>query len=342
VPVSPVEAGDREGDAEAAEWMRQEMGRELARRRQEAGLTQEQFAGLTGSHSRSVVAHAEQGRDDVGGGFWRAADRVLGAGGLFAGLHDQVRQCLEPGRRAAVRPGDADLEVRCGVVLRSAEPDRALAGYRRLGWPVAARGDALELLTGKTADALEVGRPAAMVAAGAWLESGGAEGALRAVPRLPAPAGALALIEAGERCFFLVKAGFPVPWPAGGDHRAAQDTGEAEVRWHAGGGRVPLPPSRAGRAAARWAYLPDALLRPPPPLALLDLLGWAVAVTRIRGRLRLPGGAAVAAAVPPPQGPAVLPAPVPLPAVGEARLENIFHVRAARAAATPRTFGARS
>lgn len=336
--MSPVAAGDREGDAEAVDWMRKEMGRELARRRQEAGLTQEQFAGLTGNYSRSVVAHAEQGRDDVGGGFWRAADRVLGAGGLFVGLVDQVRQCLEPGRRAAVRPGDADPEVRCGVVLRSAEPDRALAGYRRLGWPVAARGDVLELLTGKTADALEVGRPAGMVAAGAWLESGGAEGVLRAVPRLPAPEGALAVIEAGERCFFLVKAGFPVPWQSGDDRRAA-DTGEAEVRWHSGGGRVPLPPSKAGRAAARWAYLPDALLRPAPPLALLDLLGWAVTVTRARGRLRLPGGAAVAPAAPPPRGRGVLPAPVLLPVVREDRFEKILGVRAAIAAVTPRISG---
>ncbi|HET9081574.1 MAG TPA: helix-turn-helix transcriptional regulator [Trebonia sp.] len=293
-------AGDG-GDAEAAAWMRAEMGRELAHRRRAAGLSQGRFAELTGSYSQSAVAHAERGRDDVGAGFWRAADRLLGTDGLFAGLHDEVRECMEPGRRAAVPGGDADPVVRCGAALKSAAPDRALAGYRRLGWPVSAACDGtLELLTGKTADVLEVGRPAGMVAAGAWLESGGAEGTVRPLPRLPAPEGALAVIEAGERWFFLVRTGFPFPWQPAGGRRPAADRGEAEIRWHSGGGRVPLPPSKAGRATARWAYLPEARLRPAPPLALLDLLGWAVAVTRDPGRLLLPGGAAVVAAVPRP------------------------------------------
>lgn len=293
--------GGQGGDAEAAAWLRAEMGRELAGRRRAAGLSQERFAELTGSYSQSAVAHAEKGRDDVGGGFWRAADRVLGTGGLFAGLHEDVRACLEPGRRAAVRAGEAaDPELRCGTALRAGEPDRALGGYRRLGWPVCAGGDVLELLAGKAADVLEVGRAAGMVAAGAWLESGGAEGAVRGLPRLPSPEGALAVIEVGERWFFLVKAGFPVPWRHGEGLRAATAGGEAEVRWHSAGGRVPLPPSKAGPAAARWAYLPGALLRPAPPLAVLDLLGWAVAVTRAPGRLLLPGGTAVAAALPRP------------------------------------------
>lgn len=288
-----------DGDAEAAAWMRAEMGRELASRRRDAGLSQERFAGLTGRYSQSAVAHAEKGRDDVGGGFWRAADRVLGTGGLFAGLHEEVRMCLEPARRTAVDGGGALAEVRCGTALKSAAPDRALAEYRRRGWPVAAHGDALELVAGKAVDVLEVGRPAGMVAAGAWLESGGVDGAVRALPRLPAPEAALAVIEAGERWFFLVRTGFPVPWGTGGDRHTAGEAGEAEVRWHSAGARVPLPPSKAGAGVARWAYLPGTLLRPPPPLAVLNLLGWAVAVTRAPGRLLLPGGAAVAAAAPP-------------------------------------------
>ncbi|MGH3281355.1 MAG: helix-turn-helix domain-containing protein [Trebonia sp.] len=293
-------ANGQGGDAGAAVWMRAEMGRELARRRRDAGLSQERFARLTGRYSQSAVAHAEKGRDDVGGGLWRSADRVLGTGGLFAGLHEEVRACLEPGRRTAVEGGSAGPEVRCGTALKSAAPDRALAEYRRLGWPVAARGDMLELLAGKTVDVLEVGRPAGMVAAGAWLESGGVDGAVRALPRLPAPEGALAVIEAGERWLFLVRSGFPVPWGAGGDRRPVAEAGEAEVRWHSADARVPLPPSKAAAAVARWAYLPDALLRPPPPLAVLNLLGWAVAVTRAPGRLLLPGGATVAAAAPRP------------------------------------------
>lgn len=307
-PVSLAGARAVQGsDAEAAAWLRTEMGRELAARRRAAGLSQQRLAELTGSYSRSVVAHAENGRDDVGGGFWRAADRLLGAGGLFAGLDEEMRVCLEPARQATFRAGDSGQEVRCGAVLRSAEPDRALAAYRRLGWPVAAGGDLVELLAGRTADVLEVGRAAGMVAAGAWLETARGEGTARAVPRLPAPEGTLAVIEAGDRWFFLVRTGFPVPWVTG-DRGAAAAAAEADVRWHSAGGRVALPPSKAGRVAARWAYLPQALLRPAPPLAVLDLLGWAVAVTRAPGRLLLPGGAAVAAAVPGPHGRPVLPA----------------------------------
>ncbi|MGH3265851.1 MAG: helix-turn-helix domain-containing protein, partial [Trebonia sp.] len=110
-----TEGGDpRDGEAAAAAWLRAEMGGELARMRRAAGLSQERLAELTGSYSQSAVAHAEKGRDDVGGGFWRAVDRVLGTDGLFVGLHEEVRRCLAPDRRSAVRPGDPDTDVRCG------------------------------------------------------------------------------------------------------------------------------------------------------------------------------------------------------------------------------------
>jgi transcriptional regulator with XRE-family HTH domain len=270
--------------------MRAEMGRDLARRRRAAGLSQEQLAALTGEYSRATVSHAEGGNDDVGRGVWQAIDRVLGTGGLFVGLYDETRESLAPGRRTAVRAGGTG--IRCEFVLKAAEPDKALAGYRRLGWPVAARGDVLELLAGKSADVLEVGHVAGEVAAVAWLESGGSEGAVRGLPRLPAPDGSLAVVEAGEHWFFLVRPGFP--WPAGPRPAA----GEAEIRWHSVGSRVRLPPSKAGQAAARWAHLPVAVLDLAPPLAVLDLLGWAVAMTHVRGRLRLPGGAVVAPADP--------------------------------------------
>ncbi|MGH3250304.1 MAG: helix-turn-helix transcriptional regulator [Trebonia sp.] len=271
--------------------MRAEMGLDLARRRRDAGLSQEQFAGLTRGYSRATVSHAELGTGRISRDFWLATDRVLGTGGLFAGLYDEVRECVEPRRRAVVRDGGPGM--RCELALKSAEPDRALAGYRRLGWPVAARADVLELVAGRTADVLEVGRLAGAVAAGAWLESGGAAGTVRGLPALPPPDGALAVVDAGEHWFFLVRAGFP--WPGGVD-RACPAPGAAEIRWHSAGGRVPMPPSKAGRAATRWAYLPAAVVQLAPPLALLDLLGWAVAMTRVPGMLRLPGGAVVAPA----------------------------------------------
>jgi transcriptional regulator with XRE-family HTH domain len=271
--------------------MRAEMGRDLARRRRAAGLSQEQFAARTG-YSRATVSHAELGADDVAGGFWEAADRVLGTGGLFAGLYEEVRECLEPGRRAAVRAGGTG--IGCELTLQAADPGRALAAYRRLGWPAAARGETLELLAGRWAEALEVGRAAGEVAAGAWLESGGPEGAACGLPRLPAPDSALAAVDAGDRWFFLIRSGFP--WSPGSSHAE----GRAEIFWHTAGSRIPLPPSKAGRAVARWAYLPAAVLDLAPPLAVLDLLGWAVAMTRVPGRLRLPGGTVVAPG--PPEG----------------------------------------
>ena len=283
-------AGPADDDADFAAWMRAEMGAELKRRRRAAGLSQEQFAALAGEYSRTTVSHAEQGLPDVGRGFWQAADRLLGTGEFFATSYDEVRECLEPDKRAAVR-GDGSVLL-CELAMKVAEPDRARASYQRRGWPAAVRGDALELLTGKTADVLEVSRTAGTVAAGAWLESGGAEGALRGLPRLPAPDGALAVIDAGERWFFLVRPGFP--WQVGGARpRPARET---QIFWHSAGGRVPLPPSKAGQSAARWAHLPAAVLQLPPPLAVLDLLGWAVVMTSEPGMLRLPGGAAVAPA----------------------------------------------
>jgi transcriptional regulator with XRE-family HTH domain len=268
--------------------MRSEMGRDLGRRRRAARLSQEQLAALVG-YSRATVSHAELGADDVSGSFWEAVDRILGTGGLFAGLHEEIREYLEP-RKTAVQAGGTG--IGCELALKAAEPGRALAAYRRLGWPVAARGEVLELLAGRWAEVLEVGRAAGEIAAGAWLESGGPTGAACGLPRLPAPDGALAAVDAGNRWFFLIRSGFP--WSPDSGH--AGDG--AEIFWHSAGSRVPLPPSKAGRAVARWAYLPAAVLDLAPPLAVLDLLGWAVAMTRVPGRLRLPGGAVVAPAGP--------------------------------------------
>jgi hypothetical protein len=278
------------GAAADAAWMKKEMGLELARRRHAAGLSQDEFAALTGEYSRSHLSHAEGGRDGVGRNFWVVADRLLGTDELFASSYDMVRECSEPGRRAPVRGGGA---VPCELAMKAAEPVTALDSYRRLGWPTVTRGDVLELVTGKTVEALEVSRAAGAVAAGAWLESGGAEGAVRGLPRLPAPDAALGAIDAGDRWFFLVRRSFP--WQPGAD-RDRPAAVAAQIWWHSGGSRVPLPPSKAGTAVARWAYLPAALLQPPPPLAVLDLLGWAVSMTCQPGMLLLPGGVVAARA----------------------------------------------
>ncbi|HUZ27337.1 MAG TPA: hypothetical protein VMV07_26605 [Streptosporangiaceae bacterium] len=100
------------------------------------------------------------------------------------------------------------------------------------------------------------------------------------------------MITAGDRCYFLAAAG-GCPWtgnepaPAPGDGAAG-----AVIRWHAGGTRIPAPPSRlpAGEQAA-WAHLPSRRVRLAPSIALLGLLDIAAAVAR-HGQpgLTLPGG----------------------------------------------------
>lgn len=294
-PASPSAGGTP--DPEVVRQIRRDMGQDLARRREEAGLTQEKFADLTGRYGRGTVSHAETGIGDTGREFWVIADRLLGTGGLFAECHDLIREYLGQEKRAAVTC-DGIEELRCHVVLKSAQPYAALSGYRRLGWPVTADGDRLALVTGTAADVLEVTRPAGAVAVAWWLETGGAENAARGLPALPAPGMSLAVIDAGERWYFLVSAGsFPWGADAGGSAGAAQE-GPA-VRWHATGSSIPAPPSKAGLAAARWAHLPVSALQPAPALAVLDLLGKAASMTRAPGTLRLPGGAvAVPAALP--------------------------------------------
>jgi transcriptional regulator with XRE-family HTH domain len=290
-------SGDGTPDPEVVRWMRRDMGRDLARRREEAGLTQEKFADLTGRYGRGTVSHAETGIGDTGREFWIIADRLLGTDGLFAECHDLIREYLGQGKRAAVTC-DGIEELRCHLVLKSAEPQAALAGYRRLGWPVSADGDRLALVTGTVADVLEVTRPAGAVAAAWWRETGGAENAARGLAALPAPWMSLAVIDAGERWYFLVSKG-SFPWNADGGGSNTGIAPQGAVRWHTAGSSIPVPPSKTGQAAARWAYLPVSAFQPAPALAVLDLLGKAAAMTCAPGTLRLPGGAvAVPAALP--------------------------------------------
>jgi hypothetical protein len=269
--------------------MREEMGRELARKRKAAGLTQDKFAALTGRYGRGTVSHAEIGAGDTGREFWVTADRLLGTDAFFAGCHDLIREYPGQEKRSAVT-GEGLGELRCHLVLKSGEPHAALAGYRRLGWPVSADGDRIGLVTGTVADVLEVTRPAGTIAAAWWLETGGAENAARSLPALPAPGSSLAVIDGGERWYVLVRTG-GVPWDADRVTSTCETAEAAAVRWHAAGSRIPVPPSKAGQAAARWAHLPVCALQPAPALAVLDLLGKASAMTCAPGRLRLPGGA---------------------------------------------------
>ena len=134
-----------------------------------------------------------------------------------------------------------------------------------------------------------------MLAVSLWLYSRGRPDEVRRLPALPHPAQALAVITAGDRCYFLAAAGgcpwtgnepAPVPGAPGGGAAGAV------IRWHAGGTRIPAPPSRlpAGEQAA-WAHLPSRRVRLAPSIALLGLLDTAAAAAR-HGQpgLTLPGG----------------------------------------------------
>lgn len=270
--------------SEDAEWLRAEMGRDLAARRRAAGLTQAELAALAG-YSQAAVAHAETGRDDLGRGFWQAADKSLGTGSFYADAFHLTRDT--GGKRTAVTPQDASL--RSDPMMKSALPEQARAAYQRRGWPLTTAGDRLTLATGKAADALETGAVAGLIAAQAWHDGNGAESAARALPRLPPYGRSLAAIDAGDRWYFLIAPG-ACPWT-----RPARPPGPAgtpaHIRWHSNGSAIPAPP-----AAARWAHLPPAGIYLPPAHAVLDLLAWAAARVTGPATLTMPGGVNVAPA----------------------------------------------
>jgi transcriptional regulator with XRE-family HTH domain len=259
------------------------MGRELAKRRHAAGLSQAGLAAHTGRYSRTVVSHAETGRDDVGRAFWEAADRLLGTGDFFTASYDMTADTRHT--RAAATAGEPYLAT--DPAMTSGVPRHALRAYRQRCWPVHGHEESMRLLTGQAADALAVGHIAGRIAAATWEQTGGAESAARGIPRLPPSGQALAVINAGTTWYFLVAPGscpwpgFPLPPPAPRPH----------LRWHSAGGSIPLPPRDA-----TWARLPLAGIRLPPPHAVLDLLGWAAAMVTGPHTLTLRGTITIAPA----------------------------------------------
>jgi DNA-binding XRE family transcriptional regulator len=276
---------------------RRDLGRRLAAARKAAGYTQQQLAAAAG-YSRSTVSNAEIGHPDVARTFWARCDEVLKSGQAYTLAFDQVR-AIEL-RQAAGLPavGPDTGEASSGPVRHLASCDgmaEALAGYQGLGWP-AVDGDAgAELLTGDVLDALELPRAAGMLAASLWLYSQGQADDGRRLPALPHPARSMAVITAGDRCFFLAASGC-CPWtgsspgPAGG--RPAGAAAGPVIRWHADGGRIPAPPSRLpGGARAAWAHLPSRPVLLAPPASVLALLATAAASAgHGPPGLTLPGG----------------------------------------------------
>ena len=293
-------------DSDAVTVMRRELGRQLAARRVAAGYAQRELGALVG-YSRTAIANAETGGTATGRRLWEAADAVLGTGELFARGHDRIR--AQVAAEAQVRaqrlvPAQDPQQLGDGG-LASLAPSQAHQAYRDRGWPVDQDPDGrLWLVTGTMIDALEVPHLAGMVAMGWWLYTRGVPDPIRGLPALPDPASALAVISTGARCYFLARSG-ACPW-TGHDTRAAGTAGAARaavVRWHAGGGRVPAPPSPLDdEGQARWAHAPSGGAPLASPMALLHLLAQAAATSDAAG-LVLPGGVRTVPATPPPGHP---------------------------------------
>jgi len=228
--------------------------------------------------------------------FWERSDAALGAGASLIARYDRLaRGRVARFPHAAVGTGGHE-DGEAGRGLNTGVPAEAVVAYRRQGWQVAHTGGRIELVCGGGVEALEVPRPAGVVAVRWWLHTGGAPDEIRGLPALPGPQDALAVIATGDRFLFLVQPG-ACPW-VGPDLAVATPGGGPPgvlVRWHAGGSRIPAPPSRDPRGQrVTWAHPPPGRVRLADPIVLLDLLVKAVALAgHRRHSLTFPGGISV-------------------------------------------------
>jgi DNA-binding XRE family transcriptional regulator len=283
---------------------RQDLGRALKLARAAAGYSQAQLARKTG-YARSSVSTVEGGGQNAPRVFWERCDDVLGTGTALTAGYDRLadrRAAAHHGTAASGAAGPARRgEAGPSAGLEAGIAAEAVAAYRHLGWQAQSAAGRVELVCGAGVEALEVPRAAGVVAVRWWLHTGGVPDQIRGLPGLPGPQDALAVVAAADRFLFLVQAG-ACPWtdaelpgpPAAGDAAAG-------VRWHCGGSRIPVPPSRdADGKQVRWACPPPRRVRLADPVILLDLLAKAAALTGGQCRqLTLPGGIAV---VPTPGG----------------------------------------
>lgn len=284
-------------DSEAIAGMRRDLGRQLAAKRNEAGLMQRELGVLMG-YSRTAIANAETAATRLGRPFWERADRALGTGETLARGYDRIQaQITAEAQAGDLRQMTAGTSHQSASETQPPQPltvELAMRGYQERGWPVVqGPGQELWLVTGTAIDALEVPRQAGMVAMGWWLYTRGVPDEIRGLPVLPDPAVALAMITAGSSCYFLTQPGL-CPWTRR-DIATARLSGPDRpplVRWHADGGRVPAPPSPLGNGEqASWAHIPSGDGRQlVSPMALLHVLALATAAASRDAELSLPGG----------------------------------------------------
>jgi transcriptional regulator with XRE-family HTH domain len=77
--------------------MRRELGQRLASLWSQAGLTQREFAPLTG-YARSTLSDAELGRHHLARDFWERSERVLNAGTVLTDRYDQIEAAAAAAR----------------------------------------------------------------------------------------------------------------------------------------------------------------------------------------------------------------------------------------------------
>ncbi len=247
-----------------------ELGQALKAARLAAGWSQAQLAHKAG-YARSTISTAESRGLGTTRELWERCDHLLGTALALTTRYDQTVAAALPG------PDPADL-----------------AGRAWQGWPVTEQNGRLELGCGTTVDALQVPWAAGVLAASWWRHTGGTADPARNLPALSSPAAALVAIAAGDSWYFLAA---PGSYPFGGPGALPGDppSGRPGIRWHGPGSRIAFPPSRDAQGnPATWAFSPPTRSRLADPVALLALLGPAVAMTSNGSHaIQLPGGICV-------------------------------------------------
>jgi DNA-binding XRE family transcriptional regulator len=77
------------------------LGRDLAQRRKQAGLTQETLAPHT-LYGRSTIANVEAGRQRINRAFWQKCDDTLNTGGALAASYDRITRWTDAQRRTSL------------------------------------------------------------------------------------------------------------------------------------------------------------------------------------------------------------------------------------------------
>ncbi|MGC4808718.1 helix-turn-helix domain-containing protein [Micromonospora sp. DT233] len=111
-PVTPEQIRD----------LQKALGRQLAQRRNAAGMTQVTLARRT-AYSRSSVANVEIGRSTIPRGFWERADRELRAGGTLVDAFDSLHGLITTLRTQKARAAEHERLLRHQAAMPSSPPN---------------------------------------------------------------------------------------------------------------------------------------------------------------------------------------------------------------------------